>query len=61
MTVPEENRWKNSKTEDAGGRPEKLREDRERGQRAAPAEGATMREALEEANVSPEDYEEEGR
>jgi hypothetical protein len=61
MTVPEENRRKTSTTDDVITRPEKIEdENRKRAEadREAPhASGRTMREAMEEAGVKPEDYE----
>jgi hypothetical protein len=53
MTVPEENRPKTEKTEDTSAlRPGEGRPEEEE------AAGRTMREALDEAGVTPEDYEE---
>ncbi|CAL9342024.1 hypothetical protein SUDANB6_00289 [Streptomyces sp. enrichment culture] len=53
MTVPEENRPKTETTDDVLGRREE-NESRPQG-----ATGRTMREALEEAQVRPDDYDEE--
>ncbi|UGY93024.1 hypothetical protein [Streptomyces gobiensis] len=52
MTVPEENRPKTKKTEDTVTHPENMPEEpREEG-------GRTMEEALDDAGVTPEDFEE---
>jgi hypothetical protein len=52
MNVPEENRPKAKTTDDTVTRPEKVPDEpREEG-------GRTMEEALDEANVTPEDFEE---
>jgi hypothetical protein len=55
MTVPEENRPKTDTTDE-------VLEDREDRERTAPREaggtGRTLREALEEAEVQPDDFEE---
>jgi hypothetical protein len=52
MTVPEENRPKTRTTDDTVTRPENVPDE--------PTEegGRTMEEALDEANVAPEDFEE---
>ncbi|WP_340561661.1 hypothetical protein [Streptomyces sp. GSL17-111] len=58
MTVPEENRPKTEKTENA---PEELSDKAGRtrpGEHDEGATGRTLREAMEEADVRPEDYEE---
>ncbi|GGW94317.1 hypothetical protein GCM10010297_15020 [Streptomyces malachitofuscus] len=52
MTVPEENRPKTRDTDDTI----EQREDNET--RAQGGTGRTMREALEEAEISPDDYDE---
>ncbi|MEZ7002573.1 hypothetical protein [Streptomyces sp. AD55] len=52
MTVPEENRPKTETTDEALGR----REQEEH--RPAGGTGRTLREALEEARVTPDDFEE---
>jgi hypothetical protein len=60
MTVPEENRPKTSTTDDVITRPEKMEDEnrnKEESERAPDASGRTMREAMEEAGVKPEDYE----
>ncbi|GGS42692.1 hypothetical protein AB0E75_05345 [Streptomyces griseoviridis] len=55
MTVPEENRPKTDTTDEVL----EHREDREGdASRQAGATGRTMREALEEAQVRPDDYDE---
>ncbi|MFI5675300.1 hypothetical protein [Streptomyces cellulosae] len=51
MTVPEENRPKTQTTDDL------LEQREENPQQAAGATGRTMREALEEAEVRPDDFE----
>jgi len=53
MTVPEENRPKTDTTDEVLGRGE----DGARRQEQEAAEGRTMREALEDADVRPEDFE----
>ncbi|MEW2632598.1 hypothetical protein AB0903_13275 [Streptomyces sp. NPDC048389] len=61
MTVPEENRRKTSTTDDVITRPEKIEDEnrnkKETGRETPDASGRTMREAMEEAGVKPEDYE----
>ncbi len=57
MTVPEENRPKTRATEEAAGGPERGGRDRGR-EEPGRGQGSTMREALEDAEVSPEDYRE---
>ncbi|GHB46825.1 hypothetical protein GCM10010377_42190 [Streptomyces viridiviolaceus] len=52
MTVPEENRPKTDTTDDV------LDQREESASRPQGATGRTMREALEEARVRPDDYEE---
>ncbi|GAB3973305.1 hypothetical protein [Streptomyces sparsus] len=52
MTVPEENRPKTQKTEEALGDTAETEPD------TPGATGRTMREALEEADVSPDDFSE---
>jgi hypothetical protein len=53
MTVPEENRPKTDTTDDV------LDDREEHASRPQGATGRTMREALEEAEVRPDDYDEE--
>lgn len=59
MTVPEENRRKTRTTDDVITHPQKIEnENKEKADERAPdASGRTMREAMEEAGVKPEDYE----
>ncbi|MFF8674039.1 hypothetical protein [Streptomyces sp. NPDC015242] len=52
MTVPEENRPKTETTDEV------LRQQDENGERPQGATGRTMREALEEAEVRPDDFDE---
>lgn len=52
MTVPEENRPKAQDTDDVRKQEENSRT------RAQGGTGRTLREALEEADISPEDYDE---
>ncbi|MFE9702857.1 hypothetical protein [Streptomyces sp. NPDC005930] len=57
MTVPEENRPKTDTTDDVlGQRPSRRQEDEPR---PPGGTGRTMREALEEAHVRPDDFDEE--
>ncbi|MFF6995281.1 hypothetical protein ACFY93_10030 [Streptomyces sp. NPDC008313] len=56
MTVPEENRAKTDTTDDVVGKPS--RSGAGEHDAAAGSSGRTMREAMEEAGVRPEDYEE---
>ncbi|MDT0343577.1 hypothetical protein [Streptomyces litchfieldiae] len=60
MTVPEENRRKSKKTDDTVTRPDRFREAREKDRTEAP-ESTTMPEALDEADVTPDDFEGESR
>ncbi|CAL9603716.1 hypothetical protein SUDANB58_05491 [Streptomyces sp. enrichment culture] len=53
MTVPEENRPKTETTDDV------LHQSEEHESHPQGATGRTMREALEEAQVRPDDYDEE--
>jgi hypothetical protein len=53
MTVPEENRPKTDTTDDVLGQRD------ENAPRPPGGTGRTMREALEEAHVRPDDYDEE--
>jgi hypothetical protein len=53
MTVPEENREKTSSTDDVLKRPADPQE-----RRREPRESTTLREALEDADIKPDDYEE---
>ncbi|MEU7282405.1 hypothetical protein AB0A69_27055 [Streptomyces sp. NPDC045431] len=56
MTVPEENRPKTRTTDDtSAARPDKETRDRDRERQEG---GRSMREALEEAGVDRDDYEE---
>ncbi|AIJ17746.1 hypothetical protein ACN6LC_000901 [Streptomyces violaceoruber] len=57
MTVPEENRPKTDTTDDVLGR--RRREREEDGPRPPGGTGRTLREALEEAHVRPDDFDEE--
>lgn len=59
MTVPEENRRKTRTTDDVITHPEKIEdESKEKADEQIPdASGRTMREAMEEAGIKPEDYE----
>ncbi|MFE9774667.1 hypothetical protein ACFYOV_23940 [Streptomyces sp. NPDC005931] len=50
MTVPEENRPKTETTDEV------LEQQQERGDAARGATGRTLREALEEAEVRPDDF-----
>jgi hypothetical protein len=52
MTTPEENRPKTDTTDEV------LEQRDDHGSRAAGATGRTMREALEEAEVRPDDFDE---
>lgn len=56
MTVPEENRPKTQTTDDVLDQRDKRAED---ASRQPGGTGRTMREALEEAHVRPDDYDEE--
>ncbi|MFV0132227.1 hypothetical protein ACLGIH_02995 [Streptomyces sp. HMX87] len=65
MTVPEENRRKTESTDDVvqdpHANPSRTREEaraREDAEHSQGATGRTMREALEEAQVRPDDYDE---
>jgi hypothetical protein len=55
MTVPEEGRPKTHTTDEVVGQPAEQRDDNTRTRR--PAEGRTMREAMEEAGIEPQDFE----
>ncbi|MER6166909.1 hypothetical protein [Streptomyces violaceorubidus] len=57
MTVPEENRPKTDTTDDVLGR--RRRERAEDEPRPPGGTGRTLREALEEAHVRPDDFDEE--
>ncbi|BET45737.1 MULTISPECIES: hypothetical protein [Streptomyces] len=57
MTVPEENRPKTDTTDDVLGRRRREREEDE--PRPPGGTGRTLREALEEAHVRPDDFDEE--
>lgn len=54
MTVPDENRPKAEKTDDTAV----ARPDEERPPKHEEGAGRSMREALEKADITPEDYEE---
>lgn len=55
MTVPDENRPKTGKTDDTSvAKPDEER----RSQQNQGGAGRSMREALDEADITPEDYEE---
>ncbi|CAL9353208.1 MULTISPECIES: hypothetical protein [Streptomyces] len=56
MTVPEENRPKTDTTDDVLGGRRREREEEE--PRPPGGTGRTLREALEEADVRPDDFEE---
>ncbi|MFE2281612.1 hypothetical protein ACFXAE_31145 [Streptomyces sp. NPDC059454] len=53
MTVPEENRPKTRDTDDTAERRQDDKETRDQG-----GTGRTMREALEEAEIGPDDFQE---
>ncbi|MFH8404150.1 hypothetical protein ACH4FX_05150 [Streptomyces sp. NPDC018019] len=54
MSVPDENRPKSEKTDDTAA----ARAERDRRSRQQRGAGRTMQEALREADVRPQDYEE---
>ncbi|MEU1055809.1 hypothetical protein ABZ397_25060 [Streptomyces sp. NPDC005876] len=58
MTVPEENRPKTDTTDEVLEKTAHEDQD-EHGDRPAGATGRTMREALEEAHVRPDDYDDQ--
>jgi hypothetical protein len=58
MTVPEENRAKTDTTDEVLENTTREGGQDDHGDRPAGATGRTMREALEEAHVRPDDYDE---
>ncbi|CAM5341145.1 hypothetical protein [Streptomyces fumanus] len=59
MTVPEENRPKTDTTDEVLEKTTREHGQDEHGDRAAGATGRTLREALEEAHVRPDDYDDQ--